>query len=164
MADNRKALSDSEVQTKAEADILDALGRKRHTALIQKPTWIDLGGGTHIEVDAVSDDRTVVVEAYACQGRLKGAQLKKIAQDILKLALVKHQPGWGGANAIIVFASPEAHDSISGWLRLAAETFGIEFEVVHIPDTLREEILRAQQRQLMVNADQVADDIAFHAE
>jgi hypothetical protein len=80
---------------------------------------------TDIEVDAATADRSTVVEAYARQGKLKGAQLKKIAQDILKLALLKRQPGHERTETIIAFASQEAHDSISGWLQEAAAEFGV---------------------------------------
>jgi hypothetical protein len=76
-------------------------------------------------VDAATADRSTVVEAYARQGKLKGAQLKKIAQDILKLALLKRQPGHERTETIIAFASQEAHDSISGWLQEAAAEFGV---------------------------------------
>jgi hypothetical protein len=101
----------------------------------------------------------VVVEAYARQGRLKGAQPKKIAQDILKLALFKRVPGREGTRAVIAFASPEAHRSITGWLQHAADSFGVEFVVVEITDQTRTAIRAAQDRQIMANNDVVADDV-----
>lgn len=108
-------------------------------------------GDVHIEVDARSEDGHLFVEAYARQGALRGAQLKKIGQDILKLALLRHQAAHARARFVIVFASSEARDSVRGWLRYAAEQFGVELRVVALPDGMREQILAAQQRQVMVN-------------
>ena len=157
--------SDSSVQTKAEEAIIRALenqirqGADPGTHLILHPNPIDMGGKVHIEVDAMSEDRQFVVEAYARQGQLKGAQLKKIAQDILKLALLKKNPEWVNAKTIIVFASNEARTSVSGWVRLAAEQFGVAFEVVDIDGDLRAAILAVQSRQRMVNTVDSADDL-----
>lgn len=44
-------------------------------------------------------------------------------------------------------------------LRQAAATFGVELVAVEISTELRMMILRAQRRQIMVNADQIADDL-----
>ena len=145
----------------AEEEIVVALALARRITLIRKPGRIMLDGGVHIEVDAATEDQTVVVEAYARQGRLKGAQPKKVAQDILKLALLKREPGREHTEAIIAFASNEARDSISGWLNQAAKRFDIQLEVVDVPQELRDRILRAQSRQVMVNLDQVADDVGI---
>ncbi len=153
-------LSNASVQMDVEAVIVAALAIQERTPLSTQGNRIRIDQHTHIEVDAVSEDGKTVVEAYARQGRLKGAQVKKIAQDVLKLALLKRQPGREDTKAIIVFASQDAHDSISGWLRQAAETFDVRLAVVDIPDDLRERILQAQTLQVMVNAEQVADDVA----
>lgn len=149
------------VQMRAEAEIIDALADARRIKLVKKPPKIELAGGVHIEVDAATLDEGIVVEAYAHQGTLKGGQRKKIAQDVLKLALLKAQPGRTGTTAIIVFASQDAHDSISGWVLQAAKTFDVNLAVVDIPDTLRADILRAQTRQVMVSIDEVADDVSL---
>ena len=157
-------LSSSVVQTMAEDTIVAAVAAARGIDLICKPGKIWLAGGVYIEVDAATADEGVVVEVYARQGKLKGAQAKKIAQDILKLALLKREGGRERSEAIIAFASQQARDSITGWLRQAAETFDVQMEVVDIPQDLRDQILRAQSRQVMVNLDQVlsatlADDV-----
>ncbi|MEJ7630697.1 MAG: hypothetical protein WKF54_14005 [Nocardioidaceae bacterium] len=154
-------LSSSVVQTMAEDKIVAAVAAARGIHLIWKPGKITLAGGVYIEVDAATADESVVVEVYARQGKLKGAQPKKIAQDILKLALLKREGGRKCTEAIIAFASQQARDSISGWLRQAAETFDVKLEVVDVPQDLRDQILRAQSRQVMVNLDQVADDVGI---
>ena len=108
-------------------------------------------GAAYVMVDGATADRTVVVEAYARQGLLKGAQPKKVAQDILKLALIKRETNYASAHAIIAFGSTEAHDSIAGWLRRAAESFGVELRVVTLDPTWQTAILLAQAQQMMVN-------------
>jgi hypothetical protein len=154
-------LSSSAVQTEAETEILCALASKCGIELVHHPEKILLGGGVYVEVDGATPDRSVVVEAYARQGKLKGAQPKKIAQDILKLALLKRESGRKRTRAVIAFASQEARDSISGWIQQAAKSFDIELIVVEIPEQLRDQICAAQHRQIMVNLDHVADDIGL---
>jgi len=148
-----KHLSDSDVQRRAEASIIAALAESWGVALAPTPGRITLAGDVGVEVDARAPDSSLFVEAYARQGSLKGAQLKKIGQDILKLALLKREASFADNRAIIAFASQEAHDSVRGWLRRAAEVFEVELLVVQISEELRNEILSAQSRQVMVNID-----------
>ena len=143
-------LSDSAAQRVAEAVIVERLGDLLDVKLTAGGR-VSVGGGAYVEVDARSDESGVFVEAYARQGRLKGAQLKKVGQDILKLALLRRLPQYVDARIIIAFASPGAHDSIRGWLARAAEEFGVELMTVDIPADVREQIIEAQQRQVMVN-------------
>ena len=65
------------------------------------------------------------------------------------------------AQTVIAFASEEAHDSIRGWLRHAAETLGVRLFVVEIPNDLRARIRAAQEGQVMVNLSvaEVAEDV-----
>lgn len=148
--------SDSKVQTDAETAIVAAAATRLGVSLARdkNATTIRVGNNARVKVDAASLDGSVLVEVYARQGRLK-----KVAQDILKLTLVGNLPNTTSRKRVIVFASPEAEQSISGWIREAASHFGVIFMVVDIPDELRESIHRAQNRQIMVNVDQVADDV-----
>lgn len=153
--------SDSSVQRGAEGAIVDALGALLGVAL-NPGGALKLSGGVSIQLDARSADGQIAVEAYARQGRLKGAQLKKIAQDVLKLALLRTEPGLEEVRTIIVFASEEALRSVTGWVKRAAEVFGVELIVVEIDSKLREMILATQERQKMVNValDEAVGDIA----
>lgn len=153
-------LSDSSVQRLAEATIIAALAHSIGLELLANPGRITLAGDVWVEVDARSPDSSVFVEAYARQGSLKGAQLKKIGQDILKLALLQREASFADTRAIIAFASDEARDSVRGWLRRAADAFGVELLVVPISEDLRNEILSAQRRQVMVNVDVTLADVA----
>jgi hypothetical protein len=147
------------VQRDAEGEILASLGERDGFGGLAPARPIQVSQGVWIEVDGATPGETVLVEAYARQGSLKGAQTKKIAQDILKLALVKRDPDRAATRTVIAFASQDAYKSITGWLRQAAVTFGVELTVVEIPGELRDRIRRAQDRQMMVNADQVVDDV-----
>ncbi|WP_433832573.1 hypothetical protein ACQP2E_16480 [Actinoplanes sp. CA-015351] len=153
--------SSSLTQSRAETEIVEALARQWDIDLRPRPGKVPVGDGIAVEVDAANSDFSVVVEAYARQGRLRGAQPKKIAQDILKLALFKRVPGREGTRAVIAFASSEARKSVTGWLEHAADTFGVELVVVEISEQTRAEIRAAQDRQVMVNVDVVADDVAL---
>lgn len=156
-------LSDSSVQRLAEAVIVAGLADALGLELLASPGRVSLAGDVWVEVDARSPDSSVFVEAYARQGSLKGAQLKKIGQDILKLALLQREATFAGTRVIIAFASDEARDSVRGWLRRAADAFGVELLVVAIPEDLRSKILAAQSRQMMMNVDatlaEAADDV-----
>lgn len=158
--------SNSAVQSAAEAEIVSAAAKALGVELVRERGVISLcvGDRAHVEVDASTRDHSTVVEAYARQGQLKGAQLKKIAQDILKLALLRQHRAPAQTQAVIAFASAEARQSIGGWLLEAAQRFGITLIVVDIPPELRKSILDAQGRQMMVNLDQAADDITVDDE
>lgn len=143
-------VSDSAVQRNAEAVIVSRLGQLLGVPL-QAGGRVPVGTSAYVEVDARSADNSVFVEAYARQGVLKGAQLKKVGQDILKLALLRRIPEYCDARIIIAFASPAARGSVRGWLARAAEEFGVELEAVDLPPDLRERVREAQRRQVMVN-------------
>lgn len=63
----------------------------------------------------------------------------------------------------VVFASEDARSSITGWVRRAADVFGVELHVVDIAPELREEILATQEAQKMVNVElpTAADDLTI---
>ena len=134
----------SAVQVAAESEILTAVESILGvTSLL--PVSIALADRVAIKVDGCDGAKSTFVEAYARQGALKGAQPKKIAQDILKLSLVREK--YPHARLIIAFASDEARNSIRGWLLHAARVHRIELLVVDIPDVTRQAILAAQERQ-----------------
>lgn len=154
-------LSNSAVQQKAEASIISALAKQLDVSGSLTPRKVTVLGGSFVQLDACTEGEGIMVEAYARQGPLKGAQIKKISQDILKLALLKRDPRLAESRAIIVFASEEARTSVTGWVRSAAEQFGVELLVVDIPPPLREEIRSAQARQIMVNSELSAGKVNF---
>ncbi len=153
--------SSSAVQLEAEVSIVAAASTTLSADLVRERdiTSIPVGAGAHVEVDGATRDRSVVVEAYARQGKLKGAQLKKIAQDVLKLAVIKDELGRAGTRAVIAFADESARQSTGGWVREAADRFGVELLTVEVSAELRQKILAAQRRQVMVNGADLAGDV-----
>lgn len=158
MTERATYLSNSRVQQEAEAVILAAAAVALGCSALA-PKRVSLATGVHVEVDGVSTTESVFVEAYARQGALRGAQLKKVSQDILKLAMIRRVRG--SVDTVIVFASQEANDSIRGWLRHAADSLDVTLLVVDIPEAWRVKIREAQKGQIMVNVsvEEVADDV-----
>ena len=134
---------DANVQKLAEGPILASLARQPEFAGVSAATQtLLLDGGVRISVDGQTPDGSVLVEAFAHQGALKPGQMKKVAQDILKLSLVRSQPGRESTRLVIVFASGQALNSVLGsWLRLAAQVHHIELVQVEIDPELRDQIL-----------------------
>ena len=56
-------------------------------------TSIPTGNGGRVELDGAAEDLSVLVEAYAHQGALRGGQPKKRATDALKLTWIGRQVG-----------------------------------------------------------------------
>lgn len=58
-------------------------------------------------------------------------QKKKPATDTLKLATVrKSSEFWNAARCVLLFTSPEALNSVSSWVRQAANIWGVELVLV----------------------------------
>lgn len=74
--------SDSAVQRDAEGALLAVLSHELGVPLT--PRRLSLPDGSYVDVDGVSRDPDVLVEAWAHQGQPKGAQTKKILMDAMK--------------------------------------------------------------------------------
>ncbi|MEA2188298.1 MAG: hypothetical protein QOK16_3309 [Solirubrobacteraceae bacterium] len=117
------------------------------------PATLVLDGGARVDVDGADVDRTTSVETFARQGRLKAGQYKKVAWDALKLiTIAQARPD---AVLALGFASQEAADCVTGksWLSEALRAWGIKVIVVDLDQAVRDSILLAQARQIMVNPD-----------
>jgi len=101
--------------------------------------------------DRVAPDESVLVEIFAHQGRLKGAQFHKVARDALKLiTLGRSRPE---SRLIIAFGDTDAAAcvSASSWLAEALRTWRIEVFVANLDADVRSGLRAAQARQIMVN-------------
>jgi len=139
---------DSVEQRVAEAGIIRALGDEIGAHL--EPRRIVLIDGTRVEVDGVSDEPAVLVDAWAHQGPPKGAQRNKVLADALKLVLV----GGVWANRprlILCFADAAAARPFTSpartWYAPALRECRIEVHVVSVPKHVRAAIRQAQIRQ-----------------
>ena len=64
-------LSDSAVQQKAESEIVSALAEQLDVPGGLHPRRVATLGGTYVQLDACSDDDSILVEAYASGSCLK---------------------------------------------------------------------------------------------
>lgn len=79
--------SDSTAQRDAEPAILARASEYFEKAL--RPRKITTPEGGKVHLDGIADDNSVIVEAYAHQGDLRGTQAKKVLTDALKLVWVR---------------------------------------------------------------------------
>jgi hypothetical protein len=140
--------SDSAEQREAESLMVGILAERIGIPL--SPRTVDLGDGRRVELDAASEDLTVLVEAYARHGRLKPASQKKILADAFKLAYAAR--AMGGARLILLLADDAAAAPFrgTGWCAGAVEAFAIEVVVVDLPEDVRERVITAQKRQVQI--------------
>ena len=164
--------SNSKAQVVAQSVLLDAAEKLFRINKLDRDKRINLPGNNFVVVDGVSEQPPILIEVYARTLELHGAQPKKIAQDILKLAMVKRMAStdlslgvWSDARLVILFASSKARDSVQGsWRGVAAEKLGVELRSAdELPNSdeflfdTRRSVEAAQKRQKMTNADQCSD-------
>ncbi len=117
-----------------------------------QPRAIRLPSGVRLVVDGACDDPPILCEAWAHQGEAKSAQRDKVAKDILKLLILKEAAREAGdpmPRLILLFGNAAAARVCSGrsWRAEAVRQFGIDVEVVELPDETRLAVMQAQVRQ-----------------
>ena len=137
--------SDSAVQLAAEPLMVQAVAAKIGVPLAK--TRLPIADGVECEVDGASADGTVLVEAFARQGAMRGAQPKKVSEDAFKLVTLAK--GRTDVKLILAFADELAAKSVLGrsWKAEALRVWGIEVLVVELPEDVRAGIHEAQVRQ-----------------
>lgn len=136
---------DSTVQQEAEPLMIAAVAEAIGVPLAKERITFD--NGSWCEVDGVSDDGNVLVEAFAHQGKMIGGQLKKVSEDALKLVTIaKTLPS---PRLIVAFADDVAASSFMGksWKAEALRIWGVEVLVVELHGDVRAGIRSAQVRQ-----------------
>jgi hypothetical protein len=141
------APGDSGVQRAAETVLLAALAVE--LGLTFGPGRRVMPDGTRVELDAISEELPVLVEAWSHQGPPKSAQKHKVMTDALKLVWAEAVLFPGGARKILALADEEAATHFRGasWMSVALVHLGIEVKVVMLPDDVRQAVRRAQERQ-----------------
>ncbi len=87
-----------------------------------------------------------MVEINAHVGRMESVDLPKVTEDILRFAAIRSQPGREKARCEIFFVDEKARDSISGWIKAAADELGVGLEVVEgFPEKLHQKLVKAQK-------------------
>lgn len=103
MTDAALHASDSSEQRATEIAIIAAVSEI--VAVPLAPARIAIGEA-RVEIDGASEDRSVLVEAYARVGALRGGQPKKLATDAFKLAWAGEK--LGAQRLIIAIVGDEA--------------------------------------------------------
>lgn len=145
MTDQAPHASDSAEQRSAESAITAAVAE--HVGVPLAPATIAIEGA-RVQIDGASEDRTVLVEAYARIGRLHGAQPKKLATDAFKLVWAGKK--LGASRLIIAVADVEAERHLKrpgAWLTAALDDAQVKVVRVELSDELRAALEAAQLRQ-----------------
>ncbi len=150
-----KSKSSSYEQMQAEKELFNKVREQLQIELL-KNAKISLSedGITYIEPDFYSEEFNVVGEIFAHIGKPKKAQDNKIANDILKMLLLEKVTG-RTFRKILVVCDQKQKEKLKGRSALAfsIEAFGIEIMDIGIDDNMRNNILQAQKRQRMINAE-----------
>lgn len=121
--------------------------------LVEEPKII-LGNDifTHIEPDFYSEEHLVVGEIFSHIGKAKKTQDNKIAFDILKMLLLEKVTNKHYRKILVVCDETEyRHLNGKSVLAESIRQYGIEVKMIDIEAELRDKIVSAQQRQVMVN-------------
>ncbi len=147
--------SDSAVQRRAEQRILELAGQLLGVELTHRPRAeanMTVPDEARVDVDGYCPDPGIYAEVFARQGTLKGGQVHKVAQDVLKLVTIRRCLA-PTARLCMVFADEAAAATLRGpgWLAEAARVWEVETVVVDLDPPLRLELQQAQQQQRMTN-------------
>ena len=145
--------SSSIEQVLAEEKIFTLVEKSLNVSLEMNPKlYLSNNEYTYIQPDFYSAEHCIIGEIFAHIGKPKKAQDNKIANDILKMLLLEKITG-KQYKKIIVICDEMEEKKLRGASALSESIrqFGIEIMYIQIDDQLRQEILRAQERQRMTN-------------
>lgn len=137
---------DSSEQRQAESHMLRALGDRLGVDLQPRRLTI---GATRVELDGADEQLSVLVEVWAHQGQVKGAQRLKVLTDAFKLSWVAGRLG-GHPRLILCMSDEEPalyFQSERSWAAQALRDHGITIEIVELSPAVRAAVLDAQDRQ-----------------
>jgi hypothetical protein len=134
--------SDSLAQLDAEPVINQAVAAFTETALA--PLRIDMEDDVRVEIDGASEDRSILVRAYAHVGTLVGAQPQKLATDAFKLVWAGRK--LGSSRLIIAVIAEEVEAYLrrpTAWLTAALRDSQVEIVRVTIDSEARARVTAA---------------------
>ncbi len=137
---------DSRIQREAERTMVAWLSEQLGVTL--EPERVKLSGGSHVRIDGTCSDPRMLCEAWAHQGRPRGAQHFKLMNDAMKMVAAARVLG-DGTRMFLLFADEAAARPFrSGtWRAEALEDVGIEIKVAELDEVLRSRIRAAQTAQ-----------------
>ena len=151
MADLHK--SSSHVQMQAEEMIFHDVERILDIKLEKnKKLYLADNAFTYIQPDFYSKEDNIIGEIFAHIGKPKKAQDNKIANDILKMLLLEKITG-KQFRKIICICDEAEKNKLQGQSVLAESIrqFGIEIMYIELEVNMRNQIIKAQERQKMTN-------------
>lgn len=142
--------SDSDVQRRAESELVSALAATLNLELVNSRLSLD---DCSVQIDGLNEGKRVACEAFARLGALKPGQKRKLGSDILKLLMLERVKG-GEWRKILVVAGEETAAWLSGgsWQARAVREFSVEVFRVPLERALATELLNRQVAQVMMNA------------
>jgi len=148
---NNTMKSSSHEQREIERYAFTEMERMLQVSLQSNPKLF-LTEGVHIEPDFYSEQDKIVGEIFAHQGKTKGGQNHKVAQDILKMLLLEKMTGVTYRKYLVV-CDEDMQKVLTGKSALAESIrqFNINLLCIKLPDGLRNKVLDAQNRQIMIN-------------
>ena len=149
MKKQKDITGNSNVQMDAEIEMRKILQDHLEIKEGLQPKTITIEGKIHVKVDAATLDNSLMAEIFARQGKLLDGQKKKLARDVLKLAVLKQK--MPSSKVILAFANTEIEEYLtrSSWVAFAVKKFGIELKNLDefISRELRIKIIMAQNEQ-----------------
>ncbi|PZF55277.1 hypothetical protein DEJ23_12345 [Curtobacterium sp. MCSS17_008] len=120
-------------QRTAEPLIIAAVAE--HVGVPLAPARVEFEDGVRVELDGASEDREVLVEAYAHIGALRGGQPKKLATAAFKLLWTDRK--LGATRLVIAVIDVEVEQYLmrpKAWLTSALRDSGVEVVRVALDD------------------------------
>ncbi len=140
----KQAATLAEIQLKAVEKAIEILRESPGYKSLERKT-VDFGEYEY-PLDGVNSTGSRMVEINAHVGRMESVDLPKVTEDILRFAAIRSQPGREKARCEIFFVDEKARDSISGWIKAAADELGVGLEVVEgFPEKLHQKLVKAQK-------------------
>lgn len=146
--------SSSHVQMQAEELIFKKVESKLNIKLEKnKKIYLANNSYTYIQPDFYSEENRIIGEIFAHIGKPKKAQDNKIANDVLKMLLLEDVKGNKYRKMLVVCDEAEKK-KLQGQSALAESIrrFGVEILHIELEDDVREDIIKAQKMQKMINA------------
>ena len=140
----------SSMQQEIEKSILKRLKMELNVDELESNRSLPLPGepGVRIRPDFYSEQHKIIGEIHSHLGKLKPAQQKKVAADILKLHLFDPDNKF---RKIYALCDKEEEEQLrgNGWLPAAIRLFKIEIMLIGLTEQERNDLRAAMRRQNM---------------
>ncbi len=112
---------------------------------------VNQSGGVHVVPDFYSEEEHIIGEIHSHAGKLKSAQLHKIASDVLKMLLYEKTSGLNFDKYIVV-CDKEEYDQLLGKSALAESLrcFGVTVLLFELDNETREQLRKVMNAQSFI--------------